>query len=154
MKVCINSQTPFIKFKLSYRELLEKYGWLSDPLDISELAEGEDYDFSPGGVTAMVYPLLKRMLKLGYLSGATWVSLGVEYPPRLKVGDIFVSHVEIPEQVLREYTGFKEELWAQIHGLSSSNIFEKGYEAYAWFNWVNSEAMLHHWRETDIFYIQ
>jgi glycosyltransferase involved in cell wall biosynthesis len=154
MKVCINSQTPFIKFKLSYRELLEKYGWLSDPLDISELAEGEDYDLSPGGVTAMVYPLLKRMLKLGYLSGATWVSLGVEYPPRLKVGNIFVSHIEIPEQVLRDYTIFKEELWAQIHGLSSSDIFEKGYDAYAWFNWVNSEAMLQHWRETDIFYIQ
>jgi glycosyltransferase involved in cell wall biosynthesis len=154
LKICINSQTPFIKFKLSYRELLEKYGWLSDPVDISELAEGEDYDFSPGGVTAMVYPLLKRMLEQGYLSGASWVSLGVEYPPRLRVGNVSVSHIEIPEQVLRDYTTFKEELWSQIHGLSNADIFEKGYEAYAWFNWVNADAMLQHWKDTDIFYVQ
>lgn len=139
---------------MSYRELLEKYGELSDPLDLLELEEGVDYDFSPGGVTAMVYPLLKRMLAQGYLSLANWVSLGVDYPPRVKVGNILVSHVEIPENVLRAYTIFKEELWGQIHGLSSSNIFDKGYEAYAWFNWVNSDAMLHHWRETDLFYIQ
>lgn len=154
MQICINSQTPFIKFKLSYRELLEKYGWLPDPVDIEELEEGEDYDFSPGGVTAMVYPLLKRMLRQGYLSGASWVSLGVEYPPRLKFENIYVSHVEIPEEVLREYTTFKEELWAQIHGLSSSSLFDKGYEAYARFNEVNADAMLQHWQDTDIFYIQ
>ena len=154
MRICINSQTPFIKFKLSYRELLEKYGWLPDPVDIGDLAQGEDYDFSPGGVTAMVYPLLKRMLDQGKLSGATWVSLGVEYPPRLKIGNLQVSHVEIPDLVLREYTRFKEELWAQIHGLSTGSIFDKGYEAYVRFNWVNAEAMLQHWRDTDIFYVQ
>jgi glycosyltransferase involved in cell wall biosynthesis len=154
LKICINSQTPFIKFKLSYRELLEKYGGLSDPLDINELVEGEDYDLSPGGVTAMVYPLLKRMLKQGYLSGASWVSLGVDYPPHVNVGKISVSHVEIPENVLRDYTNFKEELWSQIHGLSNSNIFEKGYEAYAWFNWVNAQRMLEHRKDTDLFYVQ
>jgi glycosyltransferase involved in cell wall biosynthesis len=154
LRICINSQTPFIKFKLSYRELLEKYGWLSDPVDINELSEGEDYDFSPGGVTAMVYPLLKRMLKEGYLTSASWVSLGVEYPPKLKIGNILVSHVEIPEGVLREYTAFKEELWAQLHGLSSEPIFEKGYEAYASFNWVNAQAMLDHRQHTDVFYVQ
>ncbi len=114
MRICINSQTPFIKFKFDYRELLEKYGGLPDPVDIRELAEGEDYDLSPGGVTAMVYPLLKKMLKQGYLSGATWVSLGVEYPPRLKVENILVSHIEIPELVLREYTKFKEESLGSI----------------------------------------
>ena len=79
----------------------------------------------------MVYPLLKRMLTLKYLSGATWVSLGVQYPPRVKAGNILVTHVEIPEKVLGEYTTFKENLWSHIHGLGGGNIFEKGYEAYA-----------------------
>jgi len=102
----------------------------------------------------MVYPLLKRMLKQGYLSGASWVSLGVEYPPRVRIENILVSHVEIPEQVLREYTVFKEELWSQLHGLSTGPLFEKGYESYVSFNWVNSEAMLQHWRDTDVFYVQ
>ncbi|MFI5421330.1 MAG: glycosyltransferase family 1 protein, partial [Nitrososphaerales archaeon] len=139
---------------MSYPELIEKYGALSDPLDISELDQGVDYDFSPGGVTAMVYPLLKRMLSLKYLSGATWVSLGVQYPPRVKAGNILVTHVEIPEKVLGEYTSFKENLWSQIHGLPGGNIFEKGYEAYATYNWVNAQVMLEHWREADVFYIQ
>jgi glycosyltransferase involved in cell wall biosynthesis len=139
---------------MSYPELIEKYGALPDPLDISELDQGVDYDFSPGGVTAMVYPLLKRMLALKYLSGATWVSLGVQYPPRVKAGNILVTHVEIPEKVLGEYTYFKENLWSQIHGLPGANIFERGYEAYSTYNWVNAQVMLEHWREADVFYIQ
>src|SRR5271169_6773387 len=122
MRACISSQTPFIRFNLSYNELLDKYGSLSDPLEITELEEGIDYDYSPGGVTAMVYPLIREMLNQKYLSKAAWVSLGVNYPPRVKVGDIVVSHIEIPDHVMREYTVFKENLWSQIHGLSSGNI--------------------------------
>jgi len=62
IRICINSQTPFLRFKLSYSELVEKYGVLDDPLDIRMLEEGVDYDFSPGGVTAMVYPLIRNLL--------------------------------------------------------------------------------------------
>jgi hypothetical protein len=62
IRICINSQTPFLRFKLSYSELVEKYGILDDPLDIRMLEEGVDYDFSPGGVTAMVTPLSETLL--------------------------------------------------------------------------------------------
>jgi glycosyltransferase involved in cell wall biosynthesis len=154
MRVCVSSQTPFIRFNLSYNELLDKYGSLPDPLEITELEEGIDYNYSPGGVTAMVYPLICEMLNQKYLSKAVWVSLGVKYPPRVKVGDILVSHIEIPDHVLRDYTIFKENLWSQIHGLSSGNIFDRGYEGYARFNWANAEAQLEYWKETDIFYVQ
>ena len=70
MRACISSQTPFIRFNLSYNELLDKHGSLSDPLEITELEEGIDYNYSPGGVTAMVYPLIGKMLDQKFLSKA------------------------------------------------------------------------------------
>ncbi len=155
LRACVNSQTPFIKFNLTYSELLDKYGSLPDPVDLNDLEEGVDYDLSPGGVTAMIYPLLKRMLNQHTLSKVHWVSLGVKYPPKVRVGDILVSHLEIPDSVLRSYSIFKENLWSQIHGLSSvANIFDSTYEGYARFNWINADSMLEFWNDTDIFYVQ
>lgn len=63
MDICINSQTPLIRFKLQYTELVEKYGDLPDPVPLDMLIEGEDYEMSPGGVTKIVYPLLNRMFE-------------------------------------------------------------------------------------------
>jgi len=51
-----------VRFNLSYDELLEKYNELPDPVPLKMLHEGVDYDFTTGGVTTMVYPLLKKML--------------------------------------------------------------------------------------------
>lgn len=154
MRACINSQTPFIRFKLSIQELAAKYGPLPDPLDISHLEEGVDYDFSPGGVTAMVYPLVKRMVSKKYLTKVTWVSLGVNYPPRVRLGHILVNHVRVPQDTLRDYTAFKESLWSQIHGLPSEEISDRKYDGYARLNWANSEMLLRHWKDVDVFYVQ
>ena len=154
MRACINSQTPFVRFRLTHAELLAKYGPLPDPVDVSKLKEGVDYDFSPGGVTAMVYPLVKRMMSKNYLSQVTWVSLGVNYPPRVKIGEILVDHVEVPPRTLRDYTAFKESLWSQIHGLPGEEISDKRYDGYARFNWANSEMLLKHWKDVDVFYVQ
>ena len=154
MRVCVNSQTPFVKFKLSLEDLVKKYGSLSDPVDLADLKEGVDYDFSPGGVTAMVYPLVRRMLAGGYVSKVTWVSLGVKYPPRVKMGDILVSHIELPDNVLRDYSAFKEGLWAQIHGFSGELTFDPWYEAYSRYNWVNADRLLQLRDQADVYYVQ
>jgi glycosyltransferase involved in cell wall biosynthesis len=155
LRACINSQTPFIKFNLTYNELLEKYGTLPDVVNVADLEEGTDYDLSPGGVTSMIYPLLKKMLSEKAITKVNWVSLGVNYPPKVKVGDILVSNLEMPDNVLRSYTNFKENLWSQIHGLSNTeNIFEQEYEGYVRFNWINADSMLKYWEEADVFYIQ
>jgi len=76
MKICVASQTPILRFKLSYNDLLEKYGELPDPLDIQSLEEGIDYEFTPGGVTNMLYPSVKTMMEEGFLEKVVWVSLG------------------------------------------------------------------------------
>jgi glycosyltransferase involved in cell wall biosynthesis len=155
LRACINSQTPFIKFNLTYNELLEKYGTLPDVVNVADLEEGTDYDLSPGGVTTMIYPLLKKMLAENCITKVNWVSLGVNYPPKVKIGDILVSNLEMPDNVLRSYTNFKENLWSQIHGLSNTeNIFEQDYEGYARFNWINADSMLKYRDEADVFYIQ
>ncbi|MER3448044.1 MAG: hypothetical protein C4291_14985, partial [Candidatus Dadabacteria bacterium] len=54
--------------------MLDKYVSLPEPINIEELAEGQDYDYSPGGVTAMVYPLVVKMRELGMLKKLIWVS--------------------------------------------------------------------------------
>ena len=54
LNLCVNSQTPLIRFKLQYSELLEKYGDLPDPVPLDMLIEGEDYEMTPGGVPKIV----------------------------------------------------------------------------------------------------
>jgi glycosyltransferase involved in cell wall biosynthesis len=154
MKICVNSQTPFIRFKLSYDELLEKYGSLSDPVDVRDLEEGVDFDYSPGGVTATIFPSVKKLMQEGFLEKVVWVSLGVNYPPRVVTQGILISHVEIGERDLREYTSFKEGLWSEIHGLGSANLTLNGFRAYARYNWANAEKMFDYISETDVYYVQ
>ncbi|MDA4121530.1 MAG: glycosyltransferase family 4 protein [Thaumarchaeota archaeon] len=154
MRICVNSQTPFVRFKLNLNDLLDKYGPLPDPVDIKDLEEGVDYDYTPGGVTAMVYPLVKNMMSRKIASKVTWVSLGVNYPPRVQIGDILVSHIQIPEDVLLDYTAFKENLWLWIHGFPGELAFDRWYAAYSRYNWANAEKLLEVRNEADVFYVQ
>jgi len=154
MKVCINTQTPPVRFKLSFAELLDKYGGLDDPLDIGTLEKGVDYDYSPGGVTAMVLPLLRSMTKLGFVKDPVWISLGVDYPPRVKLDEVLVSHVELGEEHLRQYASFKEAMWSLIHGLGTRPFTREEYVGYVRYNWVNTEKLFEYVGDVDIFYIQ
>jgi glycosyltransferase involved in cell wall biosynthesis len=154
MKVCINTQTPPIRFKLSYTELLDKYGSLGDPLDIETLQRGVDYDYSPGGVTAMILPLLANMSKSGFAKHPVWISLGVNFPPRVKLGDITISHVELDEEHLRDYASFKESLWSLIHGVEERPFTREEYLGYVHYNWANAEKLFHQVGDADLFFIQ
>jgi glycosyltransferase involved in cell wall biosynthesis len=154
MKICVDSQTPVVRFKLSYEDLLEKYGNLSDPLDIQSLEEGLDYEFTPGGVTNMLYPAVKSMLEDGFLDRVIWVSLGINYPPRLSIGNLMISHVEIDERVLRNYTIFKEGLWSEIHGVGKTRFTQDEFNAYATYNWENAKKMFEYIKDIDLFYVQ
>jgi len=154
MKVCVNSQTPIVRFKTSYGELLEKYGSLSDPINIRDLEEGVDFEFTPGGVTNMIYPSVKMMMRDHSVSGVIWVALGVNFPPNVVVDDILVSHVEIEESVMKEYSSFKEKLWNEIHGIKEGVFTQEGFRAYAQYNWANAEKMFSHLKDVDVFYVQ
>jgi len=78
----------------------------------------------------------------------------VKYPPRVRMGDILVSHIELPDEVLRDYSSFKEGLWSQIHGFSGELTFDPWYEAYSKYNWVNAERLLQVKDQVDVYYVQ
>lgn len=151
LKICVNSQTPFIRFKLSYSELVEKYGPLPDPVNIAMFEEGVDYEYSPGGVTAMVYPLLKSLIGEGYVSEAYWVSLGVDYPTHVRADRVLISHVELEDRFRRGYASFKERLWAEIHGLGDHALPIDEYKAYVHYNAISAQKLLEYAGQVDVF---
>ncbi len=153
LRLCVNSQTPFVKFLHSYPELLEKYGNLGNPVKLSNLEENEDYQFSPGGVTAMVYPLLRRMQKKNIIDNPIWVSLGSNAPKEVLIDSLKLYHVQLPERDLQRYANFKESIWGEIHRISKLELKPEEYEAFIRYNWLSAQIMLKMLRDTDLYFI-
>ncbi len=87
LKICVNTQTPLVKFNLSYDEMLERYNELPDPVPLKMLHEGVDYDFATGGVNTMVYPLMKKMLSDQIIKDVHWIVLNPVGPHRASVAE-------------------------------------------------------------------
>lgn len=159
LKLCVNSQTPLMRFKVGARELAQKYRNLPDIVPISRLKEGEDYDFSPGGVTRMVYPLLKQMLNQGIITNPHWVSLNPTGPARANIDGITLDHVVLKAEKMKGYGYAKEVIWNVIHGiqqeLSSVFIWKDEYSDYTHYNRLCSELILKldSEHDFDLFYI-
>ncbi len=153
LKICVNSQTPLIRFKLGYPELLEKYGTLEEPIDLKMLVEGEDYEYTPGGVTAMVYPVLKRMVKEGIIYEPSWVSLGPNAPSQVFLDGMMLYNVSLEDRDIHLYSSFKEGIWQEIHGLSQMQIRPSEYEAYTRYNWATAQVLFKLLPEVDLFWI-
>ena len=153
IRLCVNSQTPVVRFKLSYFSLIEKYGGLERPVDLSMLVEGEDYEYTPGGVTAMVYPVLLGMIDRSIIADAKWVSLGPQAPPQYRLSGIDCYNVSLDEHDIPLYTNFKEGIWNEIHGLDRLRFRSEEYEAYVKYNWLSTELMLQFLDEVDLFFI-
>ncbi|HKW03813.1 MAG TPA: glycosyltransferase family 4 protein [Nitrososphaerales archaeon] len=153
LKICVNSQTPFIKFLHSYPELIEKYGTLDLPVKIENLEEGVDYQLSPGGVTAMLYPILKLMQKQGAIQDPIWVSLGSNAPEEVLVDHIRLNHVQLSDHDQPRYANFKESIWNEIHGVGKFGIKPEEYEAFIRYNWLSAQIMLKMLQDTDLYFI-
>ncbi|MHB1909484.1 MAG: glycosyltransferase family 4 protein [Nitrososphaerales archaeon] len=138
---------------LSYNELIEKYGNLGSPIKIESLEEGSDYQFSPGGVTSMVFPLLKKMQGKGIIEDPIWVSLGSSSPKEVLVDGIRLEFVQPPEYDLQRYSNFKESIWNEIHHVGKFEINAEEYEAFIRYNWLSAQIMLKMLRDTDLYFI-
>lgn len=154
LKICINTQTPPVRFMLSEPELTRKYGKLEDPLRLSKLVRGVDYDYSPGGVTASVPSLVERMMSDGFIRDPVWISLGINYPSRALLGRMTISHLELDVKGLKEYSTFKETLWQLIHGLGDAKFSSGEYLGYVRYNWANADALLRRVDDVDAYFIQ
>ena len=153
LRLCISTQTPFIRFNMPYEGLLDRYDDLGDTVELDKLTEGKDYNYTPGGVTAMVFPLLRRLVKSGVIKDPVWVSLGPNAPPRVVVDEITLQHVTIPENDMSPYTVFKEGIWKEIHGLGQLQFKSKEYKAYLSYNWICACCMLDLREKTDLYFI-
>ncbi len=150
--LCVNSQTPLIRFKLQYSELLEKYGDLPDPVPLEMLEEGEDYELTPGGVPKLLFPLLKKMLRQNIAKRVHWVSLNPIGPERMTIGKISIHNISLGPQELSAYAHMKERIWEEIHDLEKRQVGPKEFEAYAKYNWACATKMFE-LAPIDLFYI-
>ncbi|MFQ5998394.1 MAG: glycosyltransferase family 4 protein [Candidatus Bathyarchaeia archaeon] len=153
IRLCVNTQTPLIMFKIGYSALLEKYGELQEPVSLKDLTFGEDYEYAPGGVTAMVYPLLRRLLEDGYVGQARWISLSPNAPPEVVTDGITLHHIQPDREYVAPYTNFKEGIWREFHDLGPIQFEPDEYQAYAIYNWLSAQLMLKLVSEVDLFWI-
>src|SRR5437667_614225 len=123
--MCINTQTPLVRFnppppidegrEVTGRNLPET------PVDLSRLVEGVDYTFSPGGVTRMVFPLVRRMLKQGTLDEAHWISLNPSGPETIIADGVVLHSISLEKERLTSYGKVKETIWGAAHGLNEED---------------------------------
>ena len=155
LKLCLNTQTPLVRFSLSYDELLERYNELPDPVPLKMLHEGVDYDFATGGVTTMVYPLMKKMLSEKIIKNPHWVVLNPVGPHRISVNGIIMHNISLETSALNGYSRFKEAIWRNVHHIEKTPINPKQLTGFGRYNWTCCEKMLNLQVENDfdLFYI-
>jgi glycosyltransferase involved in cell wall biosynthesis len=158
LKVCVNTQTPLLKFTASGLELLRRTGVATTTLDLQSLREGTDFEFSPGGVTRMVLPLLTHMLKDGILSDAHWVCLNPGAPAEVRMDGITIHHLSLLRERTAGYGLAKEIFWRVFHGLSKpaeESLWADGIVDYTYYNRVSAELIrrLDSQQDFDLFYI-
>ncbi|MCD6409558.1 MAG: glycosyltransferase family 4 protein [Candidatus Verstraetearchaeota archaeon] len=151
--LCVNTQTPLVRFKVSYEELLERYGGLEEPIKLEKLVEGHDYYYSPGGVTAMLYPMLRELIKEEIVSSVRWVSLNHNAPPEVIDKEICFYHVQLPSALISRYASFKEGIWKEFHGLGHSEFRINDYAAYATYNWLTAQMILKFILNVDLLWV-
>ncbi|AEE94356.1 glycosyl transferase group 1 [Acidianus hospitalis W1] len=147
MRITINTQTPPIRFRLSYKDIVEKYGELDLPLDISMLSS-EDYYISVGGVARMMLGLIDK-----FGGKAKWVALGPGYPPYVRMNNIDVYFVDLDPKSLAGYTRFKEGIYNESHGIARYNLNGRDYIDYATYNWLSAQKLLELYSDTDVYFI-
>ncbi len=153
LKICISSQTPLIRFKEEYSDLLDKYGDFPDPLPIDMLTEGEDYELTPGGVPIMLYPLLKNMQESCLIKDPHWISLNPLGPDRAIIDGIALHNISLDRHELRAYAYCKEMIWHEMHGLPVKRYNPTDFLGYAKYNWLSAEKMFEILNDVDIFYV-
>ena len=153
MRICLNTQTPLLRFKLDYEQILSKYPDIPRPIDVKKIKLGDDYELTPGGVCAMVHPLLRGLIKEGTVEEASWVSLGPHAPAEVIVDGIKIYNVQPPDQVISAYSNFKEGLWNEIHGFGTMKMNPSDYEGYRVYNALTVEAMRKISPKPDLFEI-
>ncbi len=159
LDVCVNTQTPLLQFT----GVATAEGVPTRPPEtarLSDLEEGVDYRFSPGGVTRMVYPLLKRLHTDRRVRSMHWVALNPLAPETVFADDLVLHNVRVAPERLAAYGNVKETIWGTVHGLrhpeGSDDLFwSDDFSEYAYYNRLTAEKMrtLDADEDFDLFYV-
>jgi glycosyltransferase involved in cell wall biosynthesis len=159
MKICVNTQTPLLKFNTSNQELMRRIKGPTETLELSSLKEGIDFEYSPGGVTRMVLPLLAHMMKNGLASDAHWVCLNPGVPETVRMEGITFHHVNLMRERRAGYGLAKEVIWRVFHGLSQPAeedlLWADKFVDYTFYNRLSAELIrsLDAREDFDLFYV-
>ncbi len=159
LSICINTQTPLVQF-LGTNPGTSAPGSPRADLDLAALTEGRDYRYSPGGVTRMVYPLVRRLIHEGVLREAHWVALNPHAPPTVRLNDLTLHNVSIAGDRMAGYGTVKEAIWGRIHELNGVEehdelFWSEAFSEYAYYNRRTAELIqqLDEKFDFDAFYI-
>ena len=154
----MNTQTPLAQFHMD-KERIAKNAKIHGSLDLGLLIEGRDYDFTPGGVTRMIFPLLKEMLLRGLLENPHWVSFNQAGPREATIDGIFLHHIALGESKIRGYGYVKEAIWKAFHSIRRTDggglLWKDEFSDYVNYNRVTAEEILKLEKKIDfdLFYI-
>ncbi len=149
LSLCINTQTPLVQFLDPPAASIGKAG----ATELSALREGVDYRYSPGGVTRMVYPLVRRLLGRGVLTEAHWVALNPHAPPTVRIDGLTLHNVTLEPSRMDGYGKVKEAIWGRVHDLDAADrhddlFWTEAFSEYAYYNRSTAELI----RELDARY--
>lgn len=145
LNLCLNSQTPLVQFLApSGKDVPDPTGRTT--VDLAELREDIDYRFSPGGVTRMVYPLLRRLRASGVVGEAHWVALNPTAPSTVLASGITLHNVALGGDRLSGYGRVKEAIWGRIHetdgpGPQDDLFWSEAFSEYAYYNRLTAERI-------------
>ncbi|MCI4366547.1 MAG: glycosyltransferase family 4 protein [Thermoplasmata archaeon] len=159
LRLCVNTQTPLVQF-LPTGSSAEFRSGGNAPVRLDRFVDGIDYRFSPGGVTRMVLPLVRRLLEEGDIGHADWVALNPTAPRTVQMEGMTLHHVTLPGAKMAEYAKAKEAIWGRVHGTDEADrhddlFWSEAFAEYAYYNRVTTEVIqrLDAREDFDVFYI-
>ncbi|MGI0140671.1 MAG: glycosyltransferase family 4 protein [Thermoplasmata archaeon] len=160
LTICVDTQTPLVQLLRPVPTRRSGAG-TSASIYLSQLKEGVDYRYTPGGVTRMVYPLLRHLLADGVLSAAHWVSLNPSGTEEIRLGHLALHGISLGQARLAGYGQVKEAFWGAVHGTTektaalSSIFWSDNYSEFGYYNRLCASriASLEVVHDFDLFYV-
>jgi glycosyltransferase involved in cell wall biosynthesis len=159
LSLCINSQTPLVQF------LAPSGANVPDPsgrgvVDLAKLREDVDFRYSPGGVTRMVYPLVRRLVERGVVRDAHWIALNPNAPRTVLAEGMTLHNVALDGDRMSGYGKVKEAIWGRIHETDGTEphddlFWSEAFSEYSFYNRLTAERIreLDARHDFDAFYI-
>ncbi|MGC8497765.1 MAG: glycosyltransferase family 4 protein [Thermoplasmata archaeon] len=145
MNIGIVSQTPLLRFSETFD---------NEPIvKLSEL-DREKYNYTIGGVSIMVNNLIRKMQNEKFAKKVFWFALNPNAPERIMVRDnLELYNIRQQSKMMKAYTGFKEILWNNIHGLKHEKFSIDEYLGFINYNWLVTKGILELKEEIDLLMI-